>query len=44
MFYSAEQAMIKAQKIIEDDKDNDIIFVIAPKGVGKMGVLQSIYG
>lgn len=44
MFYSAEQAMIKAQKIIEDDKDNDIIFVIAPKGVGKTGVLQSIYG
>ena len=44
MFYSSEKAIIKVQRIIEDENDNDIIFVVAPKGIGKTGLLQSIYG
>lgn len=36
--------MKEAQKIISDDIDNDIILIVAYKGVGKAKLLKEIYG
>ena len=41
---TAEKARTKAKSIITDDNDNDIIFVVAHKGVGKTKLLEEIYG
>lgn len=44
MFLTAEQAKIKIKSIISDDNDNDIVFVVAHKGIGKTKLLEEIYG
>ena len=36
--------MKEAQRIISDDMDNDIILIVAHKGVGKAKLLKEIYG
>lgn len=36
--------MKEAQRIIDDDIDNDIILIVAHKGVGKAKLLEEIYG
>ena len=44
MFLTAEKDKKKKKSIITDDNDNDIIFVVAHKGVGKTKLLEEIYG
>ena len=44
MFFLSEQIKKEAQHIIEDDIDNDILLVVAHKGVGKTKLLNDIYG
>ena len=44
MFLTSEIAKIKANTIIFDDNDNDIVFVVAHKGIGKTKLLEEIYG
>ena len=36
MFLTREQIMQKTKAIIADDVDNDVLFVVAHKGIGKM--------
>lgn len=44
MFLLGEQIKAEAQRIIEDDVDNDILLIAAHKGVGKSKLLEDIYG
>lgn len=44
MFLTKEQAKENAKRIIADDVDNDIVFVVAHKGIGKTEFLEEIYG
>lgn len=44
MFLSKEVVKEKVKNIILDDADNDIIFVVANKGIGKTELLEEIYG
>lgn len=44
MFLTNEQAKDKVKNIITDDVDNDIVFVVAHKGIGKTKLLEEIYG
>lgn len=44
MFLTNEQAKEKIKSIITDDVDNDIVFVVAHKGIGKTKLLEEIYG
>ncbi len=43
MFVPKEDAKNQVIDIIEDDTDNDIIFIVASKGVGKLKLLNEIY-
>ena len=44
MFIPREQIKKEAQRIISDSVDNDIILIVAYKGVGKAKLLKEIYG
>ena len=44
MFLTKEQTKENVKRIIADDVDNDIVFVVAHKGVGKTELLEEIYG
>ena len=44
MFFLGEQIKAEAQRIIEDDVDNDILLIAAHRGVGKSKLLEDIYG
>lgn len=44
MFLTSEEAKGKVKDIISDDVDNDIVFIVAHKGIGKTNLLQEIYG
>lgn len=44
MFLTSEDAKDKVKDIILDDVDNDIVFVVAHKGIGKTNLLREIYG
>ena len=44
MFLAKEVVKEKVKSIILDDADNDIIFVVANKGLGKTKLLHEIYG
>ena len=43
MFLKKEDIKAKIRNIILDEKDNDIAFVVAAKGVGKLDLLEEIY-
>ena len=43
MFISKDEIKRKVAKIVLDDKDNDIIFIVATKGIGKLKLLHEIY-
>lgn len=43
MFLKKEDIKEKVRNIILDEKDNDIAFVIAAKGIGKINLLAEIY-
>lgn len=43
MFLKKEEIKEKIRNIILDEKDNDIAFVVASKGVGKLNLLAEIY-
>lgn len=43
MFLKKEDIKAKIRNIILDEKDNDIAFVVAAKGVGKLNLLEEIY-
>ena len=42
MFLSSSQARERVRYIIEDDVDNDIVFVVAHKGIGKTVFLRDV--
>lgn len=44
MFLNKASIKDNIREIIWDDNDNDIIFVVASKGIGKTVLLQEIYG
>ena len=44
MFSVSEKIKKEAQLIIADDNDNDILLIIAHKGIGKTELLEEIYG
>ena len=44
MFLTREQIMQKTKAIIADDVDNDVLFVVAHKGIGKTQILNEVYG
>ena len=44
MFLNKEDIKEKIQNIILDENDNDIAFVIASKGIGKLNLLGELYG
>lgn len=44
MFMSKQQIIDEVKHIIADDTDNDVIFVVAQKGIGKTKLLNEIYG
>jgi len=44
MFLSKEEIKEKIQNIILDENDNDIAFIIASKGIGKLNLLGELYG
>jgi hypothetical protein len=44
MFLTKEEAKENIKCIIADDIDNEIVFVVAHKGVGKTELLEEIYG
>jgi len=43
MFLPKNEAKLKVKSIILDDIDNDVIFIVANKGVGKLKLLGEIY-
>lgn len=44
MFLTKEKAKENIRRIIDDDIDNDIVFITAHKGIGKAKLLQEICG
>lgn len=44
MFLTQDETKENIKSIIADDVDNDIVFVVAHKGVGKTELLEEIYG
>lgn len=44
MFLNKEDIKEKIQNIILDENDNDIAFIIASKGIGKLNLLGELYG
>ena len=44
MFLTRDQIMQKTKAIIADDVDNDVLFVVAHKGIGKTQILNEVYG
>lgn len=43
MFLSKNEIKRKVAEIVLDDSDNDIIFIVATKGIGKLKLLSEIY-
>lgn len=43
MFLSKEEIKRKVANIVLDDRDNDLIFIVATKGIGKLKLLYEIY-
>ena len=44
MFLSNAEIKNKVKSIIADDVDNDIIFIVGNKGIGKTQLLHELYG
>ena len=43
MFFKKEDIKAKIKGIILDERDNDIVFILAAKGMGKINLLSEIY-
>lgn len=44
MFLKREQIKAQIKNIILDDVDNDVVFIVANRGIGKTAILTEIYG
>lgn len=43
MFLPKDDVKQKVKGIIMDESDNDIVFIVANKGIGKLSLLEEIY-